>query len=97
MAVLERRVFLINQQRALLRQRVGQAQADIAKQVSEIEKELADLDKREKRIDVQEKKGPRNTSATRTSRRLDAEMTAFTTYDEFPLELEKQRVLDWFK
>jgi hypothetical protein len=97
LAVLERRAILINQQRALLRQRVGQAQADIAKQVSEIEKELADLDKREKRIDVQEKKGPRNASATRTSRRLDAEMTAFTTYDEFPLELEKQRVLDWFK
>jgi hypothetical protein len=95
--LLERRALLINRQRALLRQRVGKAQADIAAQVADIEKELGDLDKREKRITVQEKKGTRGTSATRTSRLLDVEMTAFSTYDEFPLELEKQRVLDWFK
>jgi hypothetical protein len=39
----------------------------------------------------------RATPKTRNSRLLDAEMAAFTTYDEFPLLLEKQRVLDWFK
>jgi hypothetical protein len=94
---LQQRALLINRQRFLMRQRAGQNTAELAKQVSDLEQELAELDKREKRIEVQEKRGVRATPKTRNSRLLDAEMAAFTTYDEFPLLLEKQRVLDWFK
>lgn len=97
LSILEQRAFLINRQRALIRQRAGQNTAEIAKQVADIEKELAELDKTEKRIATQEKKGIKATPVTLASRLLEAEMAAFSTYDEFPLLLEKQRLLDSFK
>lgn len=96
--LLERRAFLINRQRALMRRRVGQSQASIASEIASIEKELGELDKREKRLDVQERKGSKSPVViSRSVRALEAELAAFTTYDEFPLEREKQRVLDWFR
>ncbi|MEQ8784941.1 MAG: hypothetical protein RIC55_01525 [Pirellulaceae bacterium] len=98
LTLLERRAFLINQQRAAMRRQLGQSQAAAASEIASIQKELGELDKREKRLDVQERKGSKTTPViARSVRLLDVELAAFTTYDEFPLETEKLRVLDWFK
>jgi hypothetical protein len=98
LSLLERRAILINRQRALMRRQVGQSQAAAAAEIASIEKELGELDKREKRLDVQELKGSKEKPViARSVRLLDVELAAFTTYDEFPLENEKLRVLEWFK
>jgi hypothetical protein len=82
-------------QRAALQSRRTQAQAATANQVNVLERELADLNKRERRNESLEKKANRPISITTGKvRSLSAQATALSTYDAFPLEAAKAKLLD---
>jgi hypothetical protein len=85
-------------QRAGLQAKRVQAQANTASQVDRVERELADLEKRDRRNEVLEKKASRPTAvATSKLRALSAQATALSTYDAFPLEAAKARLLESLK
>lgn len=82
-------------QRAGLQTRRVQAQANTATQVNGIEREMAEINKRERRNEVLEKKANRPTAAnTGKVRSLTAQASALSTYDSFPLEAAKARLLE---
>jgi hypothetical protein len=82
-------------QRASLVARQAQAKSAAARQVAAFEKELADLGKRERRNDGLEKRATRATVPTTSkARSLSAQATALSTYDSFPLEAAKARLLE---
>jgi hypothetical protein len=82
-------------QRAGLQSRRSQAQAATAAQVNSLERELADLTKRERRNEGLEKKANRPiTVSTGKVRSLSAQASALSTYDAFPLESAKAKLLD---
>lgn len=85
----------VQSQRSGLAARRTQAQANTSNQVDRIDRELADLGKRERRNEGLEKRATRPT-ATSTSkvRALSAQATALSTYDAFPLEAAKAKLLD---
>ena len=56
------------------------------------------LGKREKRADYEEKKAKRPVSSTSTKTlALSTTVTSLSTYDKFPLEQAKQRLLEELK
>jgi hypothetical protein len=92
---LNRQAAVINGQLAALQQKHRQAQSRLAGELQRLENEAASLDKQEKRNDLDTGKAKKPAVGdVRRSRSLSAQAAAFTTYEEFPLEAEKQRLLD---
>lgn len=88
----------VESQRAALAARTAKAQANFGGQLDRINKELVALGKREKRADYEEKKAKRPVSGSSTKTvALSSQVTALSTYDKFPLEQAKQRLLDELK
>lgn len=85
----------VQAQRAALAVRQQRAQVAAADQSNRMDKELGDLAKREKRNDGIEKRAGRPaTGTTSQGRALSAQATALTTYEQFPLEVVKQGLLE---
>lgn len=81
----------------LARQRVL-AQSQYQKQRERLTNEAADLRRSLKRLSVEEGRlGGEASGNTPRVRTLSRELKAFTTYEKFPLELEKQRLLESLK
>lgn len=84
-------------QRAQLQQRAAQTQNNYGRQLDQAEKELNDIQKKANRNVNAEKRIRKPTSAdTPESRAKAAQVASFVTYEQFPLEREKQRLLDSF-
>jgi len=82
-------------QRAGLQTRRVQAQSSTAAQVNSVDRELAEISKRERRNDAMEKRANRPTvSSTSKVRSLAAQASALSTYDAFPLEAAKAKLLE---
>jgi len=85
----------VRAQRATLAARQTQAQNNAASQTQRIDRELTDLAKREKRNDGIEKRAGRPSAVPASKvRSLSAQATALTTYDQFPLEAVKAKLLE---
>ena len=85
----------VQAQRAALATRQAQAQSNANTQVQRIDRELTDLTKRERRNDSIEKRASRpNVGPTSKARALSAQATALSTYDQFPLEAAKAKLLE---
>jgi hypothetical protein len=85
----------VQSQRAALALRAQQAQANAAGQVARIDREMQDLAKRDKRADGIEKRAGRPATGTTSKvRSLGAQATALTTYDQFPLEAAREKLLE---
>jgi hypothetical protein len=85
----------VQAQRAGLQSRRSQTQAATAAQVNGLDRELADLNKRERRNEGLEKKASRPVNvSTGKTRSLSAQATALSTYDAFPLEAAKAKLLE---
>jgi hypothetical protein len=85
----------VQAQRAGLANRQAQTQANSASQVERIDQELGDIAKREKRNEGIEKRAIRATATTTSRvRSLSAQATALSTYDSFPLEAAKMKLLE---
>ncbi len=98
LAALEARAAAVAAQRANVQRRYQQAQASYAAQFGQIQSTLVDLDKQQKRTAGEQQRNQRPTTGdTRRARALATQAAAFTTYEEFPLEAERQRVLDSFR
>jgi hypothetical protein len=92
---LNRLIRGVQTQRAALQSRRGQAQTSTANQVDRLNRELASLGKRERRNEGLEKKASRaGAPATSKIRSLSAQATALSTYDAFPLEATRARLLE---
>ena len=88
----------IQSQRAALAARQQKAQADIGGQIKRINDEGNELSRREKRANAMEKRAERATTATPAAAlALRATAGALATYDPFPLEQEKARILETLK
>jgi hypothetical protein len=88
----------VQAQRAGLAARQAKAQADYSAQIERVNRESAELAKREKRATAIEKRTSRSTPATPASvLSLKAQAGALATYDAFPLEQEKTRLLKSLK
>jgi hypothetical protein len=85
----------VQAQRAGLANRQAQTQANSASQVERIDQELGNIAKREKRNEGIEKRAIRATATTTSRvRSLSAQATALSTYDSFPLEAAKAKLLE---
>ncbi|MBW8884678.1 MAG: hypothetical protein JF612_07850 [Planctomycetia bacterium] len=85
-------------QRTALQTRRVQAQSSTASQIERIDHELAELTKRERRNDSLEKRVSRpSLPSTGKVRSLSAQATALSTYDAFPLEAAKAKLLELLK
>jgi DNA repair exonuclease SbcCD ATPase subunit len=82
-------------QRTGLQLRRNQAQSNTQSQLERLNRELNDLGRRERRNEGLEKKASRSgVPATSKLRSLSAQATALSTYDVFPLEGAKAKLLD---
>lgn len=98
LAAISRQGQAVEAQRAALAQRLAQAQTNFGGQLDRINKELVSLGKKEKRAEIEEKKAKRPVSASSTKTiALSSQVTALSTYDKFPLEQAKQRLLSELK
>jgi hypothetical protein len=98
LAALNRLAAGVQSQRAALAARQQKAQQDIGGQIKRINDEGNDLTKREKRAAAIEKRTERSTPSTPASAlALRATASALATYDPFPLEQEKARILKSLK
>jgi hypothetical protein len=98
LGLLERQLAAVTGQRAALQAQAAQARAEVGGQIDRGAKELGGIEKKGKQLDGLENRASRPVSGT-TSRTaaLGAQAGALTTYEPFPLEVEKQRVLDSFR
>jgi len=88
----------VQNQRAALQVRRNQAQSNAASQTDRLDRELTDLARRDRRNEGLEKRATRPVSASSSkSRSLSAQATALSTYDAFPLEAAKARLLESLK
>jgi hypothetical protein len=102
---IESDMYAVNRQLQLLQsQRVGlqaqrrQAQVGTANQVDRVSRELNELDRRERRNEGLERRAGRPVTVSNSkTRALSAQATALSTYDVFPLEAEKTRILGKLK
>jgi len=82
-------------QRAALQTRRAQAQSSTAAQIDRADRELAEIEKRERRNEGLEKRANRPATVTTSKlRSLAAQASALSTYDSFPLEAAKAKLLD---
>jgi hypothetical protein len=85
----------IQGQRNVLAARAQQAQGTAAGQAQQIDREMQQLGKRDKRADGIEKRAGRPTTGTTSKvRSLSAQAAALTTYDQFPLEAAREKLLE---
>jgi hypothetical protein len=98
LVAVNRQADAINAQRAGLQARQQKAQSSVADQVRSIDQERSGLAKRDKRNDAIEKRAARPaTGVTSKGLALAAQATALSTYDQFPLEAAKARLLESLK
>lgn len=98
LALVRRQGQGVEAQRGALAQRVARAQANFGGQIDRINKELIALGKKEKRADYEEKKAKRPVSSSSTKTiALSSLVTSMSTYDKFPLEQARQRLLNDLK
>ncbi len=98
LTLINRQGQAVEAQRAALAQRVARAQANFGGQIDRLNKELVALGKKEKRADYEEKKAKRPVSSSSTKTiALSSQVTALSTYDKFPLEQARQRLLNELK
>jgi hypothetical protein len=84
----------VQSQRAVLAARQRKAEIDVASQLDRINKETVEMAKREKRADAIERRTERASAGVPASAvSLRATAAALATYDPFPLEEEKSRIL----
>lgn len=92
---ISRSLATLQSQRVGLAARRSQAQAAAGSQIDRIERELGELGKRERRNEGIEKRANRTKMpSTSKSRALTAQATALSTYDSFPLEAAKAKLLE---
>lgn len=98
LVVVQRQAAGVNSQLALVQQKHVAAANRLNNELARLDNELAGLDKQERRngIDTTKAKKPA-VGDVRRSRSLSAQASAFSTYEEFPLETEKQRLLESYK
>lgn len=95
LVAINRQAAGVQQQLAGLAVRRRQAQASAGGQLAKINKEQGDLARREKRASAIEKRAERATPVVPASAiSLRAVAGALATYDPFPLEQEKARILE---
>lgn len=94
LAAVNRQGQNVQSQRAALAVRAQQTQNNFGGQLDRINKELVSLGKKERRADYEEKKAkkPVTGSSTKTIA-ISSQVTALSTYDKFPLEQARQRLL----
>ncbi|MDX1947942.1 MAG: hypothetical protein SFU86_21260 [Pirellulaceae bacterium] len=82
-------------QRGALAARQQRAQAAAGDQVARMDREMSELAKREKRNDgIEKRTGKPATGTTAKGLALSAQATALSTYDQFPLEIARQKLLE---
>ncbi|WP_254510905.1 hypothetical protein [Anatilimnocola floriformis] len=97
-ALINRQGQAVEGQRAVLAQRTARAQANFGGQLENMNKELVALGKKEKRVGVEEKKARRPVTGSSTKTiALSTQVTSLSTYDKFPLEQARQRLLNELK
>jgi len=95
LSLLERDASPLLAQRAVLERRAADAQARFQQQIRDAEQLLAQLVQRARRIDMDQRQlARRDGSLPPGIRGRETQMTALTTYEPFPLEAEKQRLLE---
>lgn len=88
----------LNAQRADLQRRAAQVQQSIGRQLEGVEREQADILKRTRSADSEERRLRKSQLGDSTQlRAMSAQSSAFTTYVAFPLEEERERLLDSLK
>lgn len=95
---VQRQAAGVNNQLALIQQKHVGAANRLTAELARLDSELAGLDKQERRNGIDSTKAKRPAVGdVRRSRSLSAQATAFSTYEEFPLETEKRRLLESYK
>jgi hypothetical protein len=85
----------VQTQRAALAARRNHAESNHASQMDRLQRELADLAKRERRSSGLEKRAGRPVSvSTSRIRSISAQAAALSSYDNFPLEAAKAKLLE---
>ena len=88
----------VKQQRSSLAVRQQRADAELAGKVGQVDDELDAIAKKERRVDIAEKRATKTGPATpQSALSLSAQASALITYDPFPLEQEKSRLLSTLK
>ena len=88
----------VQQQRSDLAVRQQRADATLASKIEQVDDELNAIAKKEKRADIAEKRASKAGPATpQSALSLSAQAAALITYDPFPLEQEKHRLLSTLK
>jgi len=96
--VLNRQARAIHARRVQLEARRRQAQAMYQRDTARIESKLTDLRRQSRRVDVDQKRIEKPTTGnTPRVRNIEREAKAFTTYEQLPVQAERQRLLDSFK
>lgn len=99
LATITRQAAGVAAQRGDLDRRAAQARASLGQQIDLAESENADLNRKVKRADTEERRlktrNPRESSGAVTAKAAQA--AAFTTYEPFPLDDQRQALLDSFK
>jgi len=98
LAALEREAAGINAQRAQLIAQRRQLQAQYQREIGQLQRTVEELRRGEKRVAMEERKLTNPTTGnTPRVRELARVAKAFTTYEQLPLESERQRILDSFR
>lgn len=98
-ATMTRQAAGVANQRADLDRRAAMARNNVAQQVDSAERELADLNRRLRKADAEERRLRNKNSGENNSGVLAkaAQAAAFTTYEPYPLEEQRQALLELFK
>lgn len=95
---LNRQANGVQQQRSALAVRQQRADADLADKLGRVDDELYTIAKKEKRADIVAKRATKAGPTTpQSALSLSAQAAALITYDPFPLEQEKSRLLETLK
>ncbi len=92
---VNRQSRIVQQQRLVLANRQAQARAAAANQIQRMDRERGEIAKRERRNQGLDKRTVRPASvSTSKSRALVAQATALSTYDPFPVEVVKAKLVE---
>ncbi len=95
---INRQAGSVQQQRSDLAVRQQRADVALANRVGQVDDELNAIAKKERRADIAEKRASKAGPATpQSALSLSAQASALITYDPFPLEQEKNRLLATLK
>ena len=96
--LIQRQAAGVNAQRVDLNRQRFAADRSANSELVEIDDDLGNLTKRDRKVEIEEKRVRRSRpSSSRRARAIAAQATAFTTYEPYPLEQQKRRVLALFK